>query len=732
MSGREHATAGPRRDALPADAKAGRSDGLAANGSAPMPVQALALAVGADPFAGTASAGGRPLPESARRELEPRFGADLSFVRVHTDERVAGAAGQRGTLAFALGDHIGFGRAGLDAGSPSGRAVLAHEVAHVVQQRGGTGGRATSAIAFELEAAGAAADVEATAARQRLSAAPRGVAQGLADTTPFDITGSYEVLDPASAPRSTLQLNQAGSHVEGWYQRRERDERQNRTRLVSWSLSGDLISGEGNQLRFRYVRTSSGGARDIGVLTAVEVDGAVAVSLRAPLRNEQFIRVLALPRLSDEAIAAMPPTTRDLVRAAQTAPLDEVDEKTLSEGADAIAGRLEQFFATSRGNVRRDIAAIELDRSVDGLVSGFAAEQRALVVFRLQERLSLAGFASGGVTRPYWDWLLAVVTTNPQWTPRMQRLFGITARTLALLPGVPQHRYRYRVSALGLSGDLFVIGVGIWGAIFTIQKLGDAGWTEGYYAFFGTGSAGISTPGATVGQWTDWSDAQAPFDWRSRNFQGEFLVLGGQVSAMFGGGASYSWGSIVFYGDGTYPPMHGDAGGIAATIGIGAGIEVGPQAGVLFSGGRDEALRSAAAELGAVAPAAAYEVVAAQQFAVDDSRLTGEGWAAIRRMCALQRAAFQSSGTTLEIDGYTSTTGSEAHNERLAGRRATATLAAIREVLGDVYALGPENVEVRSHGEAAALAAGSAQGVEDPAWRKVEVRVNGRVVLVLR
>jgi len=80
--------------------------------------------------------GGQPLSSSERSFFEPRFGVDFSGVRVHNDRRAAGVARSVNARAFTLGHHVVFGSGEYNSGGRSGRKLLAHELTHVVQQRG--------------------------------------------------------------------------------------------------------------------------------------------------------------------------------------------------------------------------------------------------------------------------------------------------------------------------------------------------------------------------------------------------------------------------------------------------------------------------------------------------------------------------------------------------------------------------------------------------------------------
>ena len=79
---------------------------------------------------------GRPLDADTRAFMEPRFGRDFSMVRVHADVAAARSASDMRAQAYTVGNHIVFG-AGLFSSATHGRRLLAHELAHVVQQTGG-------------------------------------------------------------------------------------------------------------------------------------------------------------------------------------------------------------------------------------------------------------------------------------------------------------------------------------------------------------------------------------------------------------------------------------------------------------------------------------------------------------------------------------------------------------------------------------------------------------------
>jgi hypothetical protein len=77
---------------------------------------------------------GKPLDAATRSYFEPRFGVDLSTVRVHTDARAAESARAVNALAYTVGRDVVFGSGGFAAGTPDRQHLLADELAHVMQQ----------------------------------------------------------------------------------------------------------------------------------------------------------------------------------------------------------------------------------------------------------------------------------------------------------------------------------------------------------------------------------------------------------------------------------------------------------------------------------------------------------------------------------------------------------------------------------------------------------------------
>jgi hypothetical protein len=84
---------------------------------------------------------GQSLDPEVRAFMEPRFGHDFSRVRVHSDAAAEQSAQSVNAIAYTVGQNIVFGAGSFAPGTGEGRRLIAHELAHVVQQSGAlTGG----------------------------------------------------------------------------------------------------------------------------------------------------------------------------------------------------------------------------------------------------------------------------------------------------------------------------------------------------------------------------------------------------------------------------------------------------------------------------------------------------------------------------------------------------------------------------------------------------------------
>jgi hypothetical protein len=123
---------------------------------------------------------GTPLLDpTLRAPMECAFGTSFADVNVHTGPVAAAAADALGASAYTVGRDIVFGAGQFDPASTEGRMLIAHELTHIVQQRGATrSGPSAETEAADTEADSAAEKVAVRGDGHRVAVrAPVGVAR---------------------------------------------------------------------------------------------------------------------------------------------------------------------------------------------------------------------------------------------------------------------------------------------------------------------------------------------------------------------------------------------------------------------------------------------------------------------------------------------------------------------------------------------------------------------------
>jgi hypothetical protein len=135
---------------------------------------------------------GAPLPPTTRRFFEARYGTDLARVRVHDSPRAHALTRELGARALTIGEQIAFAPGEYAPESPEGRALLAHELAHVVQERG----------------------AEEPVVRRALptGSAARAAAEGLPKTS-GKLEGGTVVFDHVAIPAFKASAHRAGKYT---------------------------------------------------------------------------------------------------------------------------------------------------------------------------------------------------------------------------------------------------------------------------------------------------------------------------------------------------------------------------------------------------------------------------------------------------------------------------------------------------------------------------------------
>jgi len=125
---------------------------------------------------------GEPLAGGTASRMGEAFGGEnFSNVRVHTGPEAARKVADLDASALAVGDHVAFGAGGYAPGTPRGDAMLAHELAHTVQQRDAGPEAMTKPLAGESAAHEQDADRAATGVLSRLWGGTKRAVSGAAD-----------------------------------------------------------------------------------------------------------------------------------------------------------------------------------------------------------------------------------------------------------------------------------------------------------------------------------------------------------------------------------------------------------------------------------------------------------------------------------------------------------------------------------------------------------------------
>jgi Domain of unknown function (DUF4157) len=126
---------------------------------------------------------GRPLDKNSATFFGARFGHDFTRVRVHSDSDAAESAKRVRARAYTIGNHIVFGSGEYAPATDAGRGLLAHELAHVVQQAGGHGWGVVQRREVDDRSCAGLSDVESEVDREVNTEI--AAARTAAGTTPF-------------------------------------------------------------------------------------------------------------------------------------------------------------------------------------------------------------------------------------------------------------------------------------------------------------------------------------------------------------------------------------------------------------------------------------------------------------------------------------------------------------------------------------------------------------------
>ncbi len=156
---------------------------------------------------------GQPLDGAVRSQMESTYGADFSDVRVHTDSVAAGLSVGLDAQAFTVGKHVAFDSGTYAPGTPMGDTIIAHELAHTIQQDRATAEDATNGNESpQLEAD---ADRAATPAVGSIWSRAAGAVAGIAQRAVPSLTSGLRLqrcTGKTPPPTTAERVEFTGSH----------------------------------------------------------------------------------------------------------------------------------------------------------------------------------------------------------------------------------------------------------------------------------------------------------------------------------------------------------------------------------------------------------------------------------------------------------------------------------------------------------------------------------------
>lgn len=198
---------------------------------------------------------GQPLDPATRAFMEPRFGHDFSRVRVHSDKSAAESTKAVNALAYTVGRDVVFGTAQYAPGTPAGRHLIAHELAHVVQQRS-----APTALLSVLPVTS-----PGDASEQEASSVAAQLVRGESSTPVIQQTPRIARQAPAAPPPAAPPAAAAATLTQSTITPRTDNGCGGFVWAIKWGLNGATASTNGfvvQQLTFDLQRVNCAGGRN--------------------------------------------------------------------------------------------------------------------------------------------------------------------------------------------------------------------------------------------------------------------------------------------------------------------------------------------------------------------------------------------------------------------------------------------------------------------------------------
>jgi outer membrane protein OmpA-like peptidoglycan-associated protein len=561
------------------------------------------------------------------------------------------------------------------------------------------------------------------------------------DNPPGNITGRYEYRDSRGRPIYTVNINQAGRHIEAMrvpvlYVKHKRGRTARR-------LQGDLqpdgsftFFGWKSPDYFGHFRYKDDNHLHLEQEGEAVVDKYGATGERQPPVDHKLIKISSRPTLTEMAFHGTGFPRDGLVHRSEWYPLTQmqIDHLKNTLKAENVAKFLLAHFsapARSRAldpNTQGKVAEKfnhALAKVFEDPLRGVHLDDVLLARFYARTILTNNKWTFNRITRSQIDWIQIMVDLysigskaagySQAKLGSIEKYLGLTASAQHPKPGEAPHKYKV---TLKLTGVTAVVLSGYRGTI-TIEKISGTKWNKPEK--FQVGFSGLAVAAKiAIGDETE-GTGESYIDWRPADFPGDVRLVTGSL-----GGVAKA-GFMHVFGQKHLPPMHVTFAGLdVAKPELGVGLE-----GLL---GRIHDKPLPAEDLSRTIVDEPYDVAYGLKddvhFCFGSALLTPDARQALRILCANELPAFMAPTSRLRIVGHTDPVNTDEFNLKLSKLRAENTLQAIKDILGTSFRI--TDVTATGEGEVLARKDKLPQDKPDPRYRRVDVILNSRLVLRLR
>jgi outer membrane protein OmpA-like peptidoglycan-associated protein len=569
----------------------------------------------------------------------------------------------------------------------------------------------------------------------------RRIAHPAPDNPAFDVTGHYEPRVTGGAPPYVFRINQAGRHVEAVLTTVILPMGTVKERLV-YRYHGDLQS-DGSYLLFNRTKPDQRVSLRRDAQTG-------SVSLDTAGTIERLDLVGPVPTLMETTLDYLPVINK-LVRHHEWFPLTRIQVRHIidSLSPSKIEPYLRRYFDTPAGDLvyqKADLrhAARPLDDYLDKVFNddkvGIHYVDRPLAVAYAQTILSESRWKHN-LMRSHLDWIQIILNMVAQGATKgdfqgIQTHLGLHPGAGPNDPAAPQHMYRVTLKLTG--GGIFLSG---YTGTITFEKTNAPFWPESSAWPKGKASFGIRLGGLdsgadiSIGSEIEGS-ATTSQAWQPPDIPGTVSMVKGGIGVP---GVGADAGFLHINGSEVFPPMSvvfSDVGFKSPTSvpksrkdlipipdlgGFWGTIQAAPFPDIDYTTvhiNPDKTIDS--------------ELTEDVHFCLDGATLTEDARQALRIMCANELAGLMSRASRLTINGHTDRSDTDQRNLELSTMRAENTFQAIKDILADNLRIPRSHTVVSGKGETDAIHDKRPDGERNPKYRRVDVILDGRLVLALR